>query len=436
MKQKLLWLLWGLVTIVLGSYFSYIFFAAEDKTPLLIGETTHGHYQIEMACSACHGDAFSGTEGLQQACLNCHADELTLANDSHPKAKFTDPRNADRIEILDARYCITCHSEHQQETTLAMGLTIPADYCFYCHQETLEERPSHQGLDFLTCETAGCHNYHDNRALYEDFLTEHADQPDLLASPIEKSLAKPIDPTLALSQQTNDAHNEFKNTQAIEEWAASKHATVGINCSDCHLQQSSTWVQRPGMDTCEECHAFQVEGFTRGKHGMRLSSTLPMSLSPMSPGLSKQHEFSGNTKNTPQTCNTCHGSHNYDIAEAAVESCLNCHTDEHSQQFKQSPHGQQWLASSATNSNTQGVVTCATCHMPRENHQDYFRVQHNQNANLRPNEKMIRDVCMNCHGLGFSIDALADKNLIHNNFNGQPAEHIPSIDWAKDRLQQ
>jgi hypothetical protein len=62
-------------------------------------------------------------------------------------------------------------------------------------------------------------------------------------------------------------------------------------------------------------------------------------------------------------------------------------------------------------------------------------VQHNQNWNLRPNEKMIRPVCMQCHSLSFSIDALADKALIENNFTGQPSVHIESIDWAVKREQ-
>ena len=36
---------------------------------------------------------------------------------------------------------------------------------------------------------------------------------------------------------------------------------------------------------------------------------------------------------------------------------------------------------------------------------------HNQNDGLRSNEKMIRPVCLDCHGLGFAIDALADDDL-------------------------
>ena len=63
-------------------------------------------------------------------------------------------------------------------------------------------------------------------------------------------------------------------------------------------------------------------------------------------------------------------------------------------------------------------------------------VQHNQNANLVPNEKMIRPVCMQCHGLGFSIDSLADKQLIENNFQGKPGIHIQSLDMAKKDFQR
>jgi hypothetical protein len=75
--------------------------------------------------------------------------------------------------------------------------------------------------------------------------------------------------------------------------------------------------------------------------------------------------------------------------------------------------------------------------MPREVHKEFgeevVRVQHNQSMNLRPNEKMIRTVCMSCHSLAFSLDALADPALIESNFNGLPAQHIPSIEMVLKR---
>ncbi|WP_145999156.1 hypothetical protein [Oceanicoccus sp. KOV_DT_Chl] len=108
------------------------------------------------------------------------------------------------------------------------------------------------------------------------------------------------------------------------------------------------------------------------------------------------------------------------------------------------------------------AVSCASCHLPRIKKEDsgtdivinntinsdsvaginsgaifdkdnIFRVEHNQNFNLRPNEKMIRSTCMHCHSLEFSIDSLADQKLIKNNFNGKPGVHIPSMDWALER---
>jgi hypothetical protein len=75
--------------------------------------------------------------------------------------------------------------------------------------------------------------------------------------------------------------------------------------------------------------------------------------------------------------------------------------------------------------------------LPRiEKGKDEIFVNHNQNDVLRPNEKMIRPVCLQCHSLDFSIDALADKALIENNFSGKPSVHIPSIDWALKRVEK
>jgi len=62
-----------------------------------------------------------------------------------------------------------------------------------------------------------------------------------------------------------------------------------------------------------------------------------------------------------------------------------------------------------------------------------LRVQHNQNLNLRPNEKMLRNVCLDCHTLSFSLDALADRDLIKNNFASKPARHVASIEMAQQR---
>lgn len=63
-------------------------------------------------------------------------------------------------------------------------------------------------------------------------------------------------------------------------------------------------------------------------------------------------------------------------------------------------------------------------------------VEHNQSANLSPNTKMIRGSCLHCHGLEFSIDALADRRLVDNNFAGHPAVHVDTMDLAAAEKQR
>lgn len=442
--KKLVWGVWGILTLVLMMYFLYKIFSSEDKSDFLIGQATHGHHQIEMACETCHTDPFGGEEVLQNACENCHAEELKDAHDSHPKKKFTDPRNADRLEVVDARYCISCHTEHQKEQTLAMGLTLPKDYCFHCHAEVIEERESHKGLAFDSCASAGCHNYHDNRALYEDFLVEHAGKTWLhdISRLSQANAAGLVD----VSKVSNNA-NEFEDKKQQHpdihtEWLASSHANAGVNCGACHTDtsqpDSKQWLDKPGIEQCETCHSEEAKGFVEGKHGMRLSDKLSQSLSPMTPAMSEL-TFHENMAHQELTCNSCHGAHTFDTSTAATESCLSCHADEHSLAFKQSPHGQLWTKELAGDVAEGEGVSCATCHMYRKTEvkagKEIVSVEHNQNATLRPNEKMIRPVCMQCHSLEFSIDALADEELIRNNFQGKPGAHIQSIDWALKRAQ-
>ena len=442
--NKLIWIFWLLLTIGLGTYFLTTITVGEDKSDFLIGDTTYGHYQIEMECTACHIEPFGGKEILQEACMNCHAEELKNAHDSHPKKKFTDPRDAYRLEVIDARYCISCHTEHHKERTLEMGLTLPDDYCYHCHQEIGEERESHKDLPYDSCATAGCHNFHDNRALYEAFLVENAHQPWLkaVAALPEPSGAK----VLATQQVSKSSTRQFEDKMALHpehthDWQNSSHFVAGVTCGGCHSDaaQPTIWIEKPTINQCETCHVNEATTFSAGKHGMRLAKTINYYSDAISPGESDLI-FNEQADNVQHGCNSCHTSHTFDTKIAAVESCLNCHADEHSKSYKNSPHGKLWSQELNEATNNSAVVTCATCHMPRlekniNGHQVVI-VDHNQNYNLRPNEKMIRPVCMNCHGLEFSIDALADPELIKSNFNGKPGTHIESVDWALEREQK
>ena len=70
--KTLFWWFWIVLTLLITAYYGYKILYAEDKTELLIGETTYGHYQIEMSCSTCHTEAFGGGEVIQEACVQCH----------------------------------------------------------------------------------------------------------------------------------------------------------------------------------------------------------------------------------------------------------------------------------------------------------------------------------------------------------------------------
>ncbi|SDZ92152.1 cytochrome c3 family protein [Microbulbifer marinus] len=423
-----------LVTLVIGSTAAYNL-EFSDKTLFVSGEMSHGHHQIELACSSCHSDGFAGADAMQQACLNCHADELELANDSHPRKKFLDPRNAPLLTHLDARQCVTCHTEHKPEITRNMGVTLAGDFCFHCHSDIADERNSHQDFAFDSCASAGCHNFHDNRTLYEDFLMAHVGQPALLPEarlPARTAMQtwlqeNPREEPLQLQQADLNVGNAHGDIAAA--WAGSAHAQVTVNCSGCHSDGQMQFSSREIAEQCGSCHSEQRDAFIDGKHGMRLSAQLPQdfaarsgAMSPPQARLPMQAEATGEL-----SCVSCHGPHETDLQFAAVEACLSCHNDKHSLAFKESAHFRSWSAGAADG------VSCAGCHLPRERDGERVLVNHNQNHNLRPNDKML-PVCLNCHGAEFALSALADKELVGHNFNSKPADGHKSFDLIRDRI--
>jgi hypothetical protein len=446
---KQLWLsLIGVNTLVIAGI-AYSAFApdASTKSILLPGTTSHGHYQIEMRCDLCHTE---GSGLREDACTNCHAEELRRAKDTHPASKFNDPTNAELLSVLDAKNCVTCHREHVEEQTLEMGLTMPGDYCFHCHQETLQTRPSHADFKFDSCATAGCHNYHDNRALYENFLLKHADEDAFLEEMVGMTrLPVSVNADQALSKADADGPNELSaadssgDVQILNDWASTAHASAGVNCSGCHLEGAEdetetaskidgTWNRDVSVQTCGNCHESQMETFFDGHHGMRLAADLS-AMTPRDARLPMHVDAA----HRELDCSACHSGHRFDTQYASVEACLTCHRDEHSQSFLTTSHHAAWQSELAGDAPKGSGVSCATCHLPRmEDDDGNVWVNHNQNDNLRPNEKMIRDVCMQCHGLAFSIDSLADEALIENCFAEAPSIHIESVDLAKARFEE
>jgi predicted CXXCH cytochrome family protein len=459
-RTLMLWLLWIVMSVSAAGVGLAAIWYGGNRSIFLIGKTTSGHHQIELACDACHTSVFGGPEILQNACVQCHGAELRAANDAHPQSKFTDPRNIERTAVLDARNCVTCHREHRPDITKAMAVTLPDDFCFKCHEDIGKERPSHKDLAFTTCASAGCHNFHDNRALYMDFLITHAKEPDQLK--VQKAALvnflnerkDSIKVPKALTAQDADAPDQYKSPAAIDAWAADAHARMGVNCSGCHTTKDapSTWIAAPDLATCKGCHTQQAQTFVEGKHGMRLRDGLFAShADPL--GLFKERKLTAMTPAEARLpmkadhatvalgCNTCHSAHAYNLNAAKVEACAGCHDDQHTRAYFSSPHYDLFKKEIAGELPKGSGVSCATCHMPvteirDANGQRFHFITHNQNDNLRPNEKMVRSACIGCHGLQFTLDSLADPALIERNFKGRSTVHIESIEWAQKRIEE
>jgi hypothetical protein len=452
---RIAWLWWLASTAFVAAVLAAGLFVTEtaNENPLLAqvrsaflpGVTTSGHHQIELACESCHTAGFADAGSMQAACVGCHGAELKAADDKHPLSKFADPRNAELLASIDATQCVTCHLEHRPEITAPMAVTQPADYCVLCHRDIATERPSHEGMPFETCASSGCHNFHDNRALYEDFLLRHAAAPAQLARQLRQSArfvetaallpAYPSDryPLVALDRAQHDAPAHAAGGKDVDDWLGTAHANAGVNCSACH-GDAAAWTAAPAVETCAGCHALESSSFELGKHGMRRAA----GLAPLTPAEARL-PMRDAAADTPLSCTTCHGAHEFSVREAAVDACLGCHADRHSLAYRASPHAELWRRELAGEAPEGSGVSCAACHLPRVEHRyaehgfKTWFVQHNQNDTLRPSEKMIRPVCQSCHGLPFVLDALADTDLVERNFTGPPAVHVQSVDMAVAR---
>lgn len=512
-RAALLWLIWILGTLGGVGLVSAAVFLGGDRRLLLIGQTTGAHHQFEISCETCHAapalsEPKKELKALNETCQDCHEEDLKAANDSHPRKKFRDPRMASFWEKIDGRLCTSCHIEHRPEITRPAAVTLASDYCVVCHsegeQDVRQERPSHADLSFDACASAGCHNYHDNTALYEDFLVKHAGQPWLTApagggAPV-LALAAEMRPAPAPDAATLEARmaawvalaetvkgpRALSDAEASRHWAASEHAAAKVGCAACHAAGAfpkkqkddapkpspeaiaAAWEDAPDLEVCASCHKDQAKTYRLGRHGMRGHPKIakPRELKKQF----KTYGWKGGETSLPEamrawlaqdpgpppamtvaearlpmhaeaadrvlSCVSCHGPHQADTGYAAVEACASCHADEHSQAYFDSPHYALWKAERAGEAPAGSGVSCADCHMPKAQVGERLYTNHNQNDVLRPNEKMIRPVCMDCHGLGFAIDALADPDLTARNFTGRPAAHVESIDWATRRVKE
>ncbi len=400
-RPRYAWIIWSALTAILAlTLLSGISFRrmhsdeAQSQVRALFSpaKLSTVHAQIELQCPACHGmNPFPAATQIQEACTHCHIrDEFNKAADTHRLSLFEGGANADRFGAIDASQCVTCHAEHPPAAEFKPALAIPQDFCIACHRDVAQERQSHQRLKFDSCLNSGCHNYHDNRSLYESFLVKQSQRPvptDRTIIPIQRATAP---------DSTGLLHNPHMDSSWHEQ-----------PCADCHSQEALTYAQ--------------------GKHGMRTAA----GLAAMSPGLSHL-SFRKDALGKPLSCTSCHSALKPDLKAASVEACASCHNDAHTLAYQGSPHDIAWRRELRGETPPGSGVSCATCHLARKPSEDGSSTfaSHNPNEFLRPRSRQIRTVCLSCHSLSFSIDALADEALIRSNFRSKPSRHVASIDMA------
>lgn len=165
-----------LVLIILTSWLTAAF-ALDQRSLFLPGVTSDGHALFETSCNSCH-EGFKPVSN--ETCMRCH--EAEMAEDVHGAKKFRDPRWADLLTRIDVLTCTACHAEHVH--MFGRGVHLQPDLCMACHQGVIEgDLASHEGFTPDGCWTAGCHNFHDHRAISTGFLRDSLGQPAMLPTP-------------------------------------------------------------------------------------------------------------------------------------------------------------------------------------------------------------------------------------------------------------
>ena len=342
-------------------------------------------------------------------CTGCH--ERELKEDTHPVRIFDDPRWAEMLQKVNAMECVNCHREHQ---VAARGVTLDQGFCFPCHDDVTTKRESHRKLSPTSCWDGGCHNYHDNTALNIAFLSKRLALGAL--PPAGMVFERPAVATVA-SPLPDAPASMSARSEILESWKTSFHAQRDVNCSECHGRAAS-FDSLPEDSVCTRCHTSETQSFQRGKHGARTA----VNLAPLRPGDARR-PMEQKAAKKQLGCSTCHDPHSVDTRRAAVESCLGCHDDQHSKNFKGSKH--ELLFSGETGPRPSSTaVTCATCHMPRmrigNERNSRVVVNHNNSWTLLPRDRMVKEVCLACHPLDLALDSIFDEELIRNNFKGFP----------------
>ena len=213
-----------------------------------------------------------------------------------------------------------------------------------------------------------------------------------------------------------------------QQWQTSAHALADVNCSSCHQnEETKAFIAKPTEESCKSCHENSVDTFLLGKHGIR---TLE-GMSPLTPVMAHLPMKDGSF-DKQMNCNTCHNAHTVDTYQASVDSCLTCHADNHSLNYKNSPHATIFREIGTLPRPNQDSVTCATCHLPRQAEGDDVLVNHNNTYTLKPRDRMVKEVCMNCHGVEHAYNSIFDDELVEANFARPPTQKMQTFELVRE----
>ncbi|MEO0533643.1 MAG: hypothetical protein AAF215_07220 [Cyanobacteria bacterium P01_A01_bin.123] len=230
----------------------------------------------------------------------------------------------------------------------------------------------------------------------------------------------------------SDGVDQAKLDESTQLWRSSAHALNDVNCSSCHQNtETQTFVARPNHESCQSCHEQSVDTFLLGKHGIRLLEGEP----PLTPSLARL-PMQPDAHDLQMTCATCHDAHSVNTVQAAVESCLTCHADTHSLNYENSSHAQLFADDRNLPRPSSSSVSCATCHLPRHEVKRgeimTALVNHNNTYTLLPRDRMVQEVCMNCHGVEYSYNSIFDDDLVESNFDKPPTLSLETFDLVRD----
>jgi len=185
----------------------------------------------------------------------------------------------------------------------------------------------------------------------------------------------------------------------VSDWQLSKHSQNAVTCDVCHGKEHNNAsnvdkVSMPNPEVCKQCHATQVEQFTKGKHAyawaaMKAMPTIhfqPMYLTEGMKGCGGCHKIGLKTdeeikqlkaqgqQHGVASCDACHTRHTFTKKEAQQpQACQTCHMGfDHPQweMYSASKHGVRYLLKqNGTLPEGTAAPTCQTCHMQNGNHE-------------------------------------------------------------------